>query len=55
MLSEGHFLPGSMGPKIEAAIKFLEEGGRRVIIGPLGQALNALNGDTGTHILHDVK
>ena len=55
LLSEGHFLPGSMGPKIEAAIKFLEEGGRRVIIGPLGQALNALNGDTGTHILHDVK
>ena len=29
---EGHFLPGSMGPKIEASIKFLENGGKRVVI-----------------------
>ncbi|MDP4039494.1 MAG: carbamate kinase [Candidatus Pacearchaeota archaeon] len=29
---EGHFSAGSMGPKIEAAIKFLENGGKKVII-----------------------
>ncbi|OIO80413.1 hypothetical protein AUJ84_03575 [Candidatus Pacearchaeota archaeon CG1_02_32_132] len=29
---EGHFPPGSMGPKIEAAINFLENGGKKVII-----------------------
>jgi carbamate kinase len=31
-LHEGHFAPGSMGPKIEAAIQFLENGGKKVII-----------------------
>ena len=53
LLTEGHFLPGSMRPKIEAAIQFLESGGQRVIIGPLGQALDAFNGKTGTHIVND--
>jgi carbamate kinase len=50
---EGHFLPGSMGPKIDAAIQFLEQGGRRVIVGPLERALEALNGETGTQIVND--
>ena len=50
---DGHFLPGSMGPKVEAAIHFLEEGGRRVIIGPLDRALDALSGKTGTQIFND--
>jgi carbamate kinase len=31
-LHEGHFAPGSMGPKIEAAIQFLKNGGEKVII-----------------------
>lgn len=31
-LSQGEFAPGSMGPKIEAAIEFLEAGGKEVII-----------------------
>ena len=48
--SEGHFKPGSMGPKIFAAIKFLENGGRHVIIGKLDKALEALNNRSGTHI-----
>ena len=30
--SEGHFAPGRMGPKIEAAIQFLQSGGKRAII-----------------------
>jgi carbamate kinase len=50
---EGHFPAGSMGPKVDAAIKFLEGGGRRVVIGHLDEALNALAGDTGTHVSHD--
>ena len=51
--AEGHFPPGSMGPKIDASIQFLEGGGERVIIADLEQAMRALAGDTGTHILHD--
>ena len=47
----GHFLPGSMGPKIEAAIRFIEKGGKRAIIGHLEEALPALRRDTGTHII----
>jgi len=50
---EGHFAPGSMGPKIEAAVGFLEGGGERVIIGHLEQAVAALTGETGTHIVAD--
>jgi len=49
-LAEGHFPPGSMGPKVEAAIRFLEDGGRRAIIASLGQAYRALQGLTGTEI-----
>lgn len=51
--AEGHFPPGSMGPKIEAAIRFLEGGGERVIIGHLEEAMAALRGETGTHIISD--
>jgi carbamate kinase len=51
--ADGHFPPGSMGPKIEAAIRFLEAGGRRAIITSLDTALPALRGETGTHILPD--
>jgi len=52
-LKEGHFPAGSMGPKIEAAIKFIEGGGKRAIIGHLNEALPALRGETGTHIIPD--
>ena len=51
--AEGHFPPGSMGPKIEAAIRFLEGGGERVIIAHLNAALPALKGETGTSIVPD--
>ena len=49
-LTEDHFAPGSMGPKIEAAIGFLERGGKEVIITLPEKALEALRGKTGTHI-----
>jgi carbamate kinase len=51
--AEGHFPPGSMGPKIGAAIRFLESGGEHVIIGHLDEAMAALRGETGTHVLSD--
>lgn len=52
-MDAGHFPEGSMGPKIEAAIRFIEGGGKRVIIGHLNEALPALHGETGTHIIPD--
>ncbi|HEX4885524.1 MAG TPA: carbamate kinase [Casimicrobiaceae bacterium] len=52
-LAEGQFPPGSMGPKVEAAIRFLEGGGRRAIITSLDTAVEALRGATGTHIVPD--
>lgn len=50
---EGQFPAGSMGPKIDAAIRFIEGGGQRVIICHLEEALAALHGETGTHIVTD--
>jgi carbamate kinase len=52
-LAAGHFLPGSMGPKIEAAIDFLEHGGREVIVTLPELALEACQGSAGTHIYPD--
>ena len=51
--AEGHFPPGSMGPKIEAAIRFLEGGGKRIYIAALEEALPALHGEAGTCIYKD--
>ncbi|GBE14639.1 MAG TPA: carbamate kinase [Proteobacteria bacterium] len=51
--NEGYFAEGSMGPKILAAIRFLDGGGKRVIIGHLEKAMEALSGETGTHIVCD--
>ncbi|MFN4219195.1 MAG: carbamate kinase [Candidatus Bipolaricaulia bacterium] len=49
-LAEGHFPAGSMGPKVEAAIRFLESGGERAYITSLEKALEALEGRAGTEI-----
>jgi len=49
--SIGHFQAGSMGPKIEAAIRFLEDGGKRVIITDLDHVSQALEGKGGTTIV----
>ena len=53
MHADGQFPPGSMGPKIEAAIRFLEGGGKRAIVAHLEAAMPALRGETGTHITAD--
>ena len=49
--SEGHFPLGSMGPKILAAIRFLEAGGKKVIISDVEKGWEAFIGKTGTHII----
>jgi carbamate kinase len=50
LLASGEFPPGSMGPKIEAAIAFIEGGGTEVIITSPGNLEAALAGDAGTRI-----
>jgi carbamate kinase len=52
-LSEGHFLEGSMRPKVESAISFLKNGGKKAIIANLFDLLPAIEGKTGTQILPD--
>ena len=49
-LEAGHFAAGSMGPKIESALDFLSQGGRRVLITQPESLAAALQGRTGTHI-----
>ena len=49
-LNEGQFPPGSMGPKIAAAIRYLRRGGKRVIVTSLDRAHSALLGEGGTTI-----
>ena len=49
-LQEGHFPPGSMGPKIQAAINFLDWGGEEAIITSIDKVKEALEGITGTKI-----
>jgi len=49
-LAEGHFLAGSMGPKIEAALRFARWSRGEAVITSLGKALEAILGRTGTRI-----
>jgi carbamate kinase len=50
-LAQGEFAPGSMGPKIEAAIEFLESGGKEVIITTPELIDEAMDGRAGTRII----
>lgn len=50
-MEEGHFLAGSMGPKVQAAVRFAKWSGKEAIITSLDKALDALEGKTGTHIV----
>ena len=52
-IEEGHFAPGSMLPKVEACIRFLEAGGKEAIITNPENITRALRGETGTHIVPD--
>ncbi len=50
LAAEGHFAGGSMGPKVEAACRFVEQGGSRAVITTLDRILDAVAGGTGTVI-----
>lgn len=50
-LSEGHFPPGSMGPKIEAAIQFVRNSGKRAVIASIEEIEKAVEGASGTEII----
>jgi carbamate kinase len=49
-LEEGHFKPGSMKPKVEAIIQFLEGGGKKAIVTSPENLLKAVRGEAGTTI-----
>jgi carbamate kinase len=50
LLRKGEFGAGSMGPKVEAAVRFVTGGGDRAVIGDLAEALPALRGEAGTEV-----
>lgn len=50
-MDQGHFPPGSMGPKIQAAIDFIKSGGGAVVISSIDNMLAAIAGNTGTRIV----
>lgn len=50
-LAEGQFAPGSMAPKIEAIISFIENGGPQAIITDPASISRALRGETGTTVV----
>jgi len=51
LMAEGQFPPGSMGPKVEACLRFVEHGGGRSVVANLGHAVAALRGQTGTEFV----
>jgi len=50
---EGHFKPGSMGPKVLAAMRFIKHGGKRAMIGHLKNGYEVIKGNSGTMIIPD--
>ncbi|MGR3309194.1 MAG: carbamate kinase [Candidatus Brocadiales bacterium] len=48
---QGHFPPGSMGPKIDAAIRFIKGGGEWAIITSIDKVKESVEGVTGTRIV----
>lgn len=50
-LKEGQFPPGSMGPKVEAAVEFIHNGGERAIITSIEAIEEAVRGNAGTEVV----
>jgi carbamate kinase len=51
LIAEGHFAPGSMGPKVQAIYNFLKNGGHRGVITNPQNLEAALEGRGGTHFV----
>ena len=50
-LAEGQFPPGSMGPKIEAAVQFVRNTGKQVLITDVEHLRDAIEGREGTLVV----
>ena len=50
-LRDYDFVAGSMGPKVEAAVRFVERTGKRAAIGGLDQIVDIVNGNAGTQVV----
>jgi len=50
-MAEGHFPEGSMGPKVQAAVQFRENGGERAVIASTQNIIAAVEGKAGTEII----
>ncbi len=52
-LAEGYFPAGSMGPKVEAAVRFIKNGGKRAVITSIEDIERSVAGEAGTEIVPD--
>jgi len=50
-LAAGEFPPGSMGPKVQAAVDFIESGGGAAVITSLDRVADAISGRAGTQVV----
>jgi carbamate kinase len=56
LASNGHFPAGTMGPKVEAALRFIAAGGQEVIVTSPDRLVAALEGhEEGTHVVSNVR
>ncbi len=53
LAADGHFASGSMGPKVDAACRFVENGGKYAVISNLENIVDAAAGNSGTVVVPD--
>lgn len=53
LLAEGHFAPGTMAPKVEACVRFVNAPGRRAVICDALSVERALKGEAGTQVVFE--
>jgi carbamate kinase len=53
LLAGGEFPPGSMGPKVESAVRFIRDGGSSAVVTCADHLLGAVDGSAGTRIVPD--
>ena len=51
LAAEGHFASGSMGPKVDAVCRFVEQGGQRAVITNLENIVEGVAGNAGTVVV----
>jgi carbamate kinase len=49
---QGQFSSGSMGPKVQAAIEYLNNAGKEAYITDISNSFSAINKESGTYIHH---